>query len=582
MTENDLCKLDKALKSAEFRRLLCDYAREVNDDGNRARYELEVAQLERERGFEVTFLHPSPGYVVKTANLRTDEKVFVNVCSEPHVQRPSSQEVKGQGVKWSIPYMQADPRKDLDRGGRPCAVYDVLFHPEALALAASGGQRMRQMLTETAIDAVEKSFKVKLGRDNLRFPKMKVKGSFQRTVIRKAIQDRENKKEEVHDDDDLDEAIAEEESHWIPKHVIKYRHSLDDLPELRDGSRSGGRVADPTRPTHLVVEVHLPELSSTKDVDLDITETRMMLTSEGEGRYSLDVTFAYPVAEEEASARFDVGTHLLTVTVPVKPAEVRRLTSTDSGIDVDTGYFASPEDEGGEIFRAEEKRDQGDDIKDEEDEELLFPPYSCNIYEDLMIFTLDVKRIDESSLSKSTLPGEPYGFGLRLSSVGKGMVPFRYGFHCALVVPSNGCSAAGLDPEQHVEVEVWDNNVIVKVSLPKGLNCEQYKVGSHPDDLTIHNLPQLRALRKKKEKKLQVRRLGFQLRSTRISNLTNFSLSVFRPIHPLRPRRRRKPLLRTRTTFWMRTRRSATARETARTPSCPAPSSSASLSPPQT
>jgi len=45
MTEQEVRKLGDALKDLEFRRLLCDYAREVTDDDNVARYEAEVTQV---------------------------------------------------------------------------------------------------------------------------------------------------------------------------------------------------------------------------------------------------------------------------------------------------------------------------------------------------------------------------------------------------------------------------------------------------------------------------------------------------------------------------------------------------------
>jgi dynein assembly factor 2 len=472
-------------------------------------------QMERQRGFNCVFLHPQPGYVVKTANLRTDEKVFINVCSEANVGRPTStvdvDAALGSGVRWSIPYVQCQPRKDVDKQGRPCSVYDVMVHPDSLALKDQGS-RLKDMLTDTAVEAVETNFDVKLGR-RLRYPKMKVKGHFKRTVIRRPLDQDETTKDRCSDHQDLrlvetydpcgskDLDVA---SPRVPQHSVKYRQNLsEDLPLARDWS-GGALVSDPCRPSHVVVEVDLPEMASAKDLDLDVAETRFSLHS---SHYSLDLRFAYPVMEEEATAKFDVGTRKLLVTVPVKAKDpAKRLTSTDSGIDVDTGYVE--EDQGDSASKSSTEpqgefpcsaRVQGSD------EDSLFPPYSCNIYEDVMVFTLDVKNVDQASLFKSPMKGEDFGFSLCFTSVGKGMVPFKYAFHCALVTPTDKPNAlvnVG-DASERVEVEVWDNNVIVKLSLPREAvagRCEQYKVGSDPQDLTIHNLPQLRALRKKKEK----------------------------------------------------------------------------------
>lgn len=202
ITKNELDKIENALEKAEFRQLLCDYAKEVNQPENRASYEADIIKLEEERGYHCTFLHPKPGYVLKTTNLRTDEKVFINVCSDDTVNPPthsfnnvaalatglaSKLEPGGgvePGVHWAIPYFLSSPRKDCDRGGRPCTVYDVIFHSQALALAKP---RLRQLVIETALEGVEKAFHVKLEHSNLKFPKMKFKGSFHPTVIRKPL-----------------------------------------------------------------------------------------------------------------------------------------------------------------------------------------------------------------------------------------------------------------------------------------------------------------------------------------------------------------------------------------------------------
>ena len=116
-----------------------------------------------------------------------------------------------------------------------------------------------------------------------------------------------------------------------------------------------------------------------------------------------------------------------------------------------------------------------------------------------MIFTLDVKNVKEAEMVKATMTEEAFGFSLKFSSVGAGFVSFNYGFYCCLVV--DGCRLSK-DPADYVEVEVWDNNVIVKMSLPAGVDFDQYKVGSSPGDLTIHSVPQLRALRKRREQLL--------------------------------------------------------------------------------
>ncbi|TRY61480.1 hypothetical protein TCAL_02164 [Tigriopus californicus] len=487
-TQNELDRIQNALEDGEFRQLLVQYAREVSEPDNQALYEREVVALERARGYAVHFLHPQPGFVIKTTNLRNDEKIFINVCTESVIDVASSSEagqglrsqvppVPGSGggepssaVRWSIPYsLSQGPRKDVDRGGRPCTVFDVIVHPDTLALA-QGQPRMKQLVADTALEAVEKAHALKLEHHGVRYPKMKFKGTFQPTVIRRPLKPGRHE----------------------PHYEIRYRHAIRDVPtntyQYGDGPR-GRRIEDPCRPTHLLVEVELPEFDTMQGVDLDVTPTQLTLESSGPAAYYLSIPLNYVVNEEEGQAKFDKSTKKLTVTLPVQAhKDVERHVSTDSGIDVDSGYAACTEDEPHENGSRSGPR--------------ILPNYTCNIYEDVLVFTLDVKNVDESSLVKTVLSDETFGFDLGFSTSGCVSESLHYGFKCALLFEEEPLSplATVLDA---IEVEVWDNNVIIKVSMPGGVLCDQYKIGIHDDDMTAHAIPQLKAFRKRREQLLK-------------------------------------------------------------------------------
>jgi dynein assembly factor 2 len=164
VTRDELDNISKCMKQDEFRRLLVEYAEEVNDPENRKLYEAEITQLERERGVEVTFVNPEPGYVIKTSvDGRT--KCFVNVSTNGCVGKPTSQSGRNAdgdgspGYNWSLPYILAPPREDLDKSKTRCRVFDVVFHPEALRLAKANPS-FRDMVNDTAIDGIESNFKV--------------------------------------------------------------------------------------------------------------------------------------------------------------------------------------------------------------------------------------------------------------------------------------------------------------------------------------------------------------------------------------------------------------------------------------
>ena len=70
---------------------------------------------------------------------------------------------------------------------------------------------------------------------------------------------------------------------------------------------------------------------------------------------------------------------------------------------------------------------------------------------------------------------------------------FRYGFCLAFDFEEENFSCS-LDD---LEVEVWDNNMILQLSMPKG-GCSAYRVGTCENNLGEPlALPQLRAVKEK-------------------------------------------------------------------------------------
>ncbi|NWW91752.1 KTU protein, partial [Rhynochetos jubatus] len=128
------------------RTLFAEYVAELTDPEQRRLYEEEVAALERERGVEVRFVHPTAGYVLRTSQAGS-RRCYLNICSNPHVEAPQARAEPG-GHRWALPYSLAPGREELGRGGRRRVVYDVVFHPAALRLAARS-PRFRRLLNDT-------------------------------------------------------------------------------------------------------------------------------------------------------------------------------------------------------------------------------------------------------------------------------------------------------------------------------------------------------------------------------------------------------------------------------------------------
>ena len=545
LTAGEVGRLEQALKQEEFRKLLVEYAKEVQDPKAKEAYEADVIKMEAERGVKCIFLRPQPGHVVKTRhadgnhetgsvdkngfseNSKLGGKAFINVCWDPNVAKPESQQaVDGTtrkcGLRWSVQYCQSHPRRESDGKGVPCDVYDVIFHPEA-GILATKDPRVKDLLNTTALDAIEKAFGVKLDRRNLKFPKLKYKGRFRPTVIREPFgtktPDSSTELQTKNDDtvDTLPELIQPRQlSNKVdmvdlkdPEYTLKYKNTHSDLdPAL-------GVLpppSDPCRPTELIVEIYLPEMSSAKGVDLDVLERQLTLHCVEPQPYHLALRLPYPVDEEAGAAKFDKSTRKLIVTLPVKPGvpqkPVVRVVSTDSGIGLEMEDKKSEathnchvvEDAINSCYETfEDNR-----TTDNETEKLLLPNYTCNIYENLMVFKMDVKNVDPDSVIKQALnlkDGLEQGFSLSFVNIGAGMVPLKYGFKMVFVseqVEDDVLKEDNTSILEKMEVEVWDNNIIVQMALPKNAQCKSYKVGSCIADMKEHPLNHpLRAFKKK-------------------------------------------------------------------------------------
>ena len=364
LSSEELSRFSKALKDEEFRKLFVEYANEISDPENRKRYEEEIAQMERERGMDVKFVHPQPGYVMKTT-VDGQTKAFINIAKNDNIEKPTSRKAQGpsgnKGLQWFIPHSFSQPRDDTDKAGNKCKVFDVVFHPDTYRMAESNA-RFKQMVSDTAMDGIEKQFGVKLDRKNIKYPKMKFKGVAPATVIRSKNENSAAVKKEENKDDlmnkfpypygektseektreneekikekqkkeeqnmsktkklieELPESLSlkneenEQEKFQTPKYTIVHRSPLDlqEFTQAPDAKTS-------TRPKELVISIELPLLKSASTAGLDISEKRLVLESQTPAAYKLDIELPYAVDEELGTAKFDKSKRKLVVTLPV-------------------------------------------------------------------------------------------------------------------------------------------------------------------------------------------------------------------------------------------------------------------------
>ncbi|KFM75252.1 Protein kintoun, partial [Stegodyphus mimosarum] len=259
--------------------------------------------MEKERGFDVKFLHPEPWYVMKFV---TDgKKIFVNICKNQYAVEPTS-EKRNSGTEWKIPVILSKPREDLDKKGMKCTVIDASFHPETMERALKD-IRFKALVEDTAISTIHDSFNIHLEKTRAKYPRMKYKGTPPSVVLRRSKQ-----KNLVCEpiDEYYKKRLAEKRKEILsqmpkkvqkPKYFIKYR----DIVDMKDFSLMG--YTDKCAPKEIVIDIDLPEVQNASEILLDVFEKKLKLESipDAHHAYLLDMDLSYAVERDAGSAKFN-------------------------------------------------------------------------------------------------------------------------------------------------------------------------------------------------------------------------------------------------------------------------------------
>ncbi|KAM9190914.1 protein kintoun [Mergus octosetaceus] len=351
-------RLREAFRDPRFRELFAEYAAELADPEQRRLYEEEVTALERERGVDVRFIHPTPGYVLRTSQAGS-RRCYLNICSNPHIDRPQARREPG-GHRWALPYSLAPGREELIRGGhRRCLVYDVVFHPSALSLAARSA-RFRRLLSDTALEAVERRFALRLDRTNAAVLRgASYKGVPQAPVIRTPLPGGPTPPPS-----DTGSPLPPFPVPPVPSVPAVPVPAPPDSPpgpttprwsllqrsyvELQDYRCCRDSVPSPV-PRELVVTVELPLLRSAAEAVLEVLPRELRLDSRRPA-YRLRLRLPYAVDESRGRAAFHKAERRLLVTLPVvhnPPPGPQQPQGDDGGRLEEPGPGEEPAAEGG-------------------------------------------------------------------------------------------------------------------------------------------------------------------------------------------------------------------------------------------
>jgi len=146
----------------------------------------QLNQVDSEGGITV---RPDPGFVVKTREVSSVMKVFLNIVSNKHVEEPHMKnfaELEGEeGCR--VPLSVGTPVEDFDKKQEPCVTYDLVANPTVVA-ECENLPSFRDSVVQLCLSAVAQKYKVELDT-RYKLPKIKYKGtSVQLQRIRKSKQ----------------------------------------------------------------------------------------------------------------------------------------------------------------------------------------------------------------------------------------------------------------------------------------------------------------------------------------------------------------------------------------------------------
>lgn len=262
---------------------------------------------------------PEAGVCIKTKDNK-GEKVFINICKTSQMPSPKDiteeelvQLLEQEVPDYRIPMSIGEPHAELDKSGNGCTAYDVMISDEFMAKIVKS-YIFNGFFMSVVFEGLENKFGIILERNWTQLKNRKCLGNLHDHHVRAKSKPR----------------IQEMSGEASPEEGKKgpLISEVPSNPSAEMGNESGKASEEPDcvimrepktgHPEFLVAEVKLPKVKSSKTVDLDLGEDRILLKAHPD-LYTLDAYLPYDIVQEESGAQFNRMTKILTLTLPVKP-----------------------------------------------------------------------------------------------------------------------------------------------------------------------------------------------------------------------------------------------------------------------
>lgn len=338
ISEEEVKRMTQAFENPQFKELFLDYVKEIENPDNKAKYEEEIRQMERERGIEAKFIHPTPKECLHTKEHILQMNAFVNIATNDLVDEAKClRDEKKRGFNWTLPHSMTPPREDMFDGGK-CKIYDVIFHPNTYRMGESN-ENFMGMLRETAIDAIRKSWNIVLDKKFEILKDQQYFGKIESTILRS--KGTQQVKEAEIQDPRSDVALRQDLEKWMQEKraktksritgsrkpeqiqpetgIIQPEYEIKQSKNVNMQDYVGNNCQAPNRPDNLIITIQLPKLQNSKNIKLDVQDRSLTLKTENEEpSYSLKVELPYQIdSSNGANAKYKKEQKTLEVTLPV-------------------------------------------------------------------------------------------------------------------------------------------------------------------------------------------------------------------------------------------------------------------------
>lgn len=268
-----------------------------------------------------TLVKPKIGFCVKTKTSIGD-KVFLNICHTDEVPPPediSNEQLleilsSDEPSSYRLPISIGDLHMESDKMGQPVSVYDIAVN-STFYNKVETNKLFHSFFMSVVLEGVQDKYNLELDMGNYIILKnRKSIGSLQyHRIQQRGVKQKQAQKKLI---EELDSSAK----------TAKLLHTVATSKTPSDATDATPKfriVRDPPEgdPEFLVVQIYVKDVTSGKNLLLDIGEDRLILHYQKKPRSLLDIFLPYFVDQKKTVAQFNQFSKILSVIMPVLQAQ---------------------------------------------------------------------------------------------------------------------------------------------------------------------------------------------------------------------------------------------------------------------